>query len=87
MKSAPSGATYYFAATAVADIGLESGFSNEATYSVPPLPRPPTLHPVIRLVVEATPKLDKPEWVADPDLPLIALSPDAPQKFYRLKVR
>ncbi len=80
------GATYYFAATALNDVGLESPFSNEASYSVPTMPQAPLLHPVIRLAVEVTPRLDNPDWVVDPDLPLIALTPDANQNFYRLKV-
>ncbi len=31
------GITYYFAATAYDDAGLESPFSNEAVYTVPPV--------------------------------------------------
>ncbi len=80
------GATYYFAATALDAIGLESDFSLEVSYTVPAPPLPPTLHPVLRLAVEVTPKLGEPEWAVDPDLPLIALSPDAEQSYYRLKV-
>ena len=42
-----AGTTYYFAATAYDDAGLESQFSNEAVYAVPPDPlnQPPLLNP------------------------------------------
>ncbi len=42
-----AGTTYYFAATAYDDDGLESPFSNEAMYAVPPDPlsEPPLLNP------------------------------------------
>jgi Fibronectin type III domain len=35
------GTTYYFAATAVDALGVESAFSNETSYAVPSLPAPP----------------------------------------------
>jgi Fibronectin type III domain len=44
-----AGTTYYFAATAYDDAGLESPFSNEAVYTVPPDPsnQPPLLNPAL----------------------------------------
>ena len=49
------GATYYFAATAYANTGLESDYSNEATYSVPTNFYPTiTLQPTSRAVNKGT---------------------------------
>ena len=36
-----TGTTYYFAATAVDALGVESPFSNETSYAAPSLPAPP----------------------------------------------
>jgi hypothetical protein len=49
-----AGTTYYFAATAVNSLGVESPFSNETTYSVPTNsdpPAPPTLDPLPNLSI------------------------------------
>lgn len=48
------GATYYFAATAVNDLGVESEFSDELSYTVPAVQnpnQPPTLNPLSDLTL------------------------------------
>ena len=48
------GTTYYFAATAVDALGVESPFSNETSYSVPintPPAAPPTLNPLTDMTI------------------------------------
>lgn len=50
-----AGRTYYFAATAVTSVGLESDYSDEASYTVPTPNQPPTLNPLsnVSLVEDA----------------------------------
>lgn len=51
-----SGRTYYFAATAYNDVGLESDFSNEVSYTVPTVPVPPgNLRITFQMQASATP--------------------------------
>ena len=54
--------TYYFAATAVDDYGLESDFSDEVSWAVPRAPAPPVLHPVVVLTVQAKPSIADGIW-------------------------
>jgi hypothetical protein len=55
VSNLPSGATYYFAATAYNTAGLESDFSNEASAQIvqPQGNKPPTLDPISNMVVSA----------------------------------
>ena len=48
------GATYYFAATTVDTLGLESDFSDEASYSVAGVNQPPTLAPLADMTIAAS---------------------------------
>ena len=74
------GVTFYFAVTANAQ-GLESGFSNEANYTPPNPPAPPTQKPLVVLVVQNAPSPAGPFIDAGMNW---SVSPDGPQMFYRI---
>lgn len=78
------GTTYFFAATAFDDLGLESDLSNEVTYTTRPPPAAPLLHGIITLAVEDAPDLAGP-WL-DAGLPEFTVSEDWLKRFYRLKI-
>jgi hypothetical protein len=76
--------TYFFAATASDNLGLETDLSNEITYTTKSPSTAPLLHGIITLVVEDAPDLAGP-WL-DAGLPEFTLSEDWLRRFYRLRI-
>jgi hypothetical protein len=78
------GVRFYFAATAKDSKALESGFSNEVSYTPPAEPGPPAMRRVVVLVVESKTNLND-QWT-DGGLPTYATDPDGPRRFWRLRI-
>ena len=77
------GIAFYFAVTAVGATGLESGFSNEITYTAPSPPAPPTQRPLTIITVL---KSSTPSGVfADAGMNWSDV-PDQPQAYYKLRI-
>jgi hypothetical protein len=78
------GTTYYFAATAVDTVGLESDWSTEVSYTTPMLPAAPGLKPVVVLTVQSK-SLDAGALWADGGM-YWSVAPDDLGKVFRLKI-
>jgi hypothetical protein len=72
------GATYFFAATTVDTLGLESDFSNEAAFSVPGMNQPPTLAALANLTVA--------ENAGQQTVPLAGISSGAANEYQTLSL-
>lgn len=77
------GVAFFFAVTCNDSTGLESGFSNEITYTAPNPPAPPTLQPAIVLTVQSAPT--PAGLFADAGMNW-SLSQDQAQQYYRLNI-
>jgi hypothetical protein len=76
------GTTYYLAATAVTDAGLESGYSNEAVYSTPSVPPPPTNFIILKAQASLSPWGP---WRELGSLPMVAGATNS-DTFFRLAI-
>lgn len=77
------GVVFFFAATAQDINALESEFSNEINYAVPPLPPAPSLKPPVRVIAQTAPSLTSPQWA---DFAEVTLGATQPEQVFRLKI-
>ena len=77
------GVQFYFAVTATDSHGLESGFSNEASYMAPAPPAAPIMQPLVVLVVKSSPTATG--TYADAGMNW-SLSSDQAQQYFKLKI-
>lgn len=78
------GVAFFFAVTLKDSNGLESVFSNEATYTAPNPPPPPSMKPLVVLVVQAAPSATG--AFADTGMNWSVAS-DQPEQVFRLAIQ